>query len=82
MSDFAKLVRASDGAQVLFLKDQSVDGRPTLYRYTEFEGITAKLGLSYADTDSGYEHLDKAFNEMGVADADAFRDKIKDVMGV
>jgi hypothetical protein len=80
MSDFAKLVRASDGAQVLFLKDSNDEGCPTLYQYTAHDGITAKMGIVFADDVFGDASCDKAFQACDVAAADAFRKRIVELM--
>lgn len=82
MRDFAKLVRATDGAQVLFLKDDNDDGKPTLYRMTEYEGITAKLGIAFSDDDFGYEACDKAYDDCDMIAADTFRKRVVELMAV
>lgn len=80
MSDFAKIVRATDGEIVLFLTEQSDEGNPTLYRMTVHDGMTAKLGLQFTDDDAGYEACQKAYRECDVATADAFRKRIVELM--
>lgn len=71
MSDFAKIVRASDGAQVLFYKGQDDDGRPQLFQVTYFEGVIANLNFSFA-TDA-WSMLDAAFDRAGLEQADTIR---------
>lgn len=77
MKDFAKLFTTVDGGQVLVYMDSNDDGKPTLYQMTDVDGITAKIGKSYRDTEDGEEQLDEAFCWFGVLDAEAFRDGIK-----
>lgn len=80
MSDFAKLIRATDGAQVLFLKDSNDDGAPALYQYTTHEGVTVKLGYAFTDDVFGDAACDKAFQECGMDEADAFRKRVVELM--
>lgn len=72
MSDFAKIVIASDGEQVLFYLDNGDNG-PELVQMTEIEGITARVGLGFKDDDSGDAARERAFNEVGIKQADAMR---------
>lgn len=73
MSDFAKIVRASDGAQVLFYKDNGDDGAPVLRQITEMASITGAMNLGFTDDDPGYDKRDAAFDRAGVQQADALR---------
>jgi major membrane immunogen (membrane-anchored lipoprotein) len=73
MPDFAKIVAASDGAQVLFYKDHDDDGAPSLMQVTEKDGVTGSYEVSFTDDDSGYELRDAAFRKSGVEQADAIR---------
>lgn len=82
MSDFAKIVRTPDGKIVLFLKDQNDEGKPALWRMTEVEGVTAKLGVAFSDDDFGYESCDKAYEACGVEEAVAFRSRIEGLLEV
>lgn len=72
--DFAKIVRASDGAQVLFYKDTDDENRPRLSQVTEYDGITANIGFGFDDDD--WDKLDKAFSESWVGRADEIRELV------
>jgi hypothetical protein len=80
MSDFAKIVRATDGKIVLFLKDQNDEGKPTLYTMTEQDGITVKMGFQFADDDVGYDARDEAYEACGLEGADNFRKRVIDLL--
>ena len=71
MDDFAKIVRASDGAQVLFYKGQDDEGRPTSFQLTELDGIHAAVNMSFKDEE--WDALDSAFAKAGLEQADAVR---------
>lgn len=71
MADFAKVIRASDGEQVLFYKGQNDDGDPTLFQLTELEGLNAAFNLSFKD--DSWDALDSAFEKAGVEQANAMR---------
>jgi hypothetical protein len=71
-ADFAKIVRASDGAQVLFYKDSDGDG-PALQQVTEVEGVAGAFSFGFTDDDEGYDKRDAAFEKAGVEEADALR---------
>lgn len=79
-SDFAKIVRAKDGAMVLFLKEQDDEGKPSVYSMTEYDGITAKLGIGFADDDTGVEAADRYYDSQGEEEAEAFRQRIIKLM--
>lgn len=80
MSDFAKIVNATDGAQVLFYKStNSSNGKPQLRQVTEFEGMFAEVNLDFKDVDEGWAGLDRAFAEAGLKQADQVRETIKDL---
>ena len=81
MADFAKIVRASDGAQVLFFKDNDSEGAPCLTQVTEEDGVTAKLGISFTDDDDGGDKRDVAFNGSGVEQADGMRALVLKALG-
>jgi hypothetical protein len=80
MSDFAKIIRATDGQIVLFLKEQSDEGKPALYRMTEHEGVTAKLGIQFDDDEAGDQACQKAYDACDVETADAFRKRIVELL--
>jgi hypothetical protein len=73
MADFAKIVRATDGTQVLFYKDNGDDGKPVLKQITDMDGITGAMNLSFSDDDEGYDRRDAAFDRADVTQADALR---------
>lgn len=81
MADFAKIVIASDGAQVLFYKDNDEDGNPTLVHVTEEQGVTANMALSFTDDDDGFDKRDAAFDGSDAEKADAMRSLVKRAMG-
>lgn len=72
MADFAKIVTASDGEQVLYFKDNGDEG-PELVAMTNMDGITLRVGLGFADTDDGEAKREAQFNSVGVEHADEFR---------
>lgn len=76
---FAKIVIASDGGQVLFFKDNGEDGNSELVQMTCVDGITARLGMGFADDDAGDAARDRAFETAGVPLADVVR---KTVLGM
>lgn len=80
MTDFAKIVIASDGEQVLFHLDNGDDG-PELVQMTVVEGVTARIGLGFNDDDEGYERRQKAFDVVGVKQADAMRELARRAVG-
>ena len=77
----AKIVNATDGAQVLFYKStNSSNGKPQLRQVTEFEGMFAEVNLEFKDVDEGWAGLDRAFAEAGLKQADQVRETtIKDL---
>ena len=76
-SDFAKIVRASDGEQVLFWKGATDDGEPRLCSSTVMDGMTADLNFDFKDNEGGWADLDYAFLNSDVERADAVRDFLK-----
>lgn len=81
MSDFAKIIRATDGGLVLFHKDNGDDGEPVLKQISEMDGITGALNLSFTDDDDGYDKRDHAFDAAaGVEQADAIRKAFRKFM--
>lgn len=81
MTDFAKIVRATDGAQVLFYKDTGENGEPLLRQVTEFDGITGAMALSFTDDDEGYSRRDTAFATCDAKQADALRRMFAQAIG-
>lgn len=73
MADFAKIVRATDGGQVLFYKDNGDGGEPVLKQVTEMGGITGAMNLGFTDDDEGEKARDAAFDRAEVKQADAMR---------
>lgn len=74
MTDFAKIIRASDGAQVLIFKDNGDEG-PELVFMTELDGVVARLGSGFEHDpeEDAYSKLDKAFDAADVRQADVIR---------
>lgn len=82
MADFAKIINASDGAQVLFFKaTDDEDGRPQLRQITEFEGVFAAFNMTFSDDDAGWDKLDAAFDTRTQEDADAVRKAVTSMLG-
>jgi hypothetical protein len=74
VSDFAKIIRAADGEQVLFFKStDSESGKPQLRQVTEFEGMFAELNMAFTDDDAGWDKLDKCFDAADEAQANGVR---------
>ncbi len=71
--DFAKILRATDGAQVLIYKDNGEDGEPAIVVASVCDGVTAKMTISFKDTDSGYNTRNKSFDGFTQAQADNAR---------
>jgi hypothetical protein len=78
MSDFAKIIRASDGEQVLFRKGEDDSEKACLFQMTEFEGITAELNLGFDSDDL----MERAFEMADQAQADAVRNVVKKALGI
>lgn len=76
---FAKIVTATDGAQVLFFKDIGDDG-PELAQVTAFDGLTARCGMGFTDDDEGYDLRDKAFDKADLDAADLVRKMFADML--
>lgn len=73
---FAK-IHEVDGVQVLCqMGNHHEDGRPTLTYTTEVENVFVDLNLSFQDTDEGYEDRDKSFENFGLEQATAFRERV------
>lgn len=80
--DFAKIIRASDGAQVLFYKSTDNDtGKPQLRQVTEFDGMFAELNVSFSDDDKGWDRLGKRFSAADEAQANEVRSAIGKAIG-
>lgn len=73
--EFAKIVKATDGAQVLFYLGTSEDGEPTLYQYTEMEGFFGSLDLHFRKGDTGWKLAEEALTKADVVMADAVREQ-------
>jgi hypothetical protein len=70
MRDFAKIVRASSGQQVLFYVETDNDAEPArmvLRGVAHACGIEASHAISFADEEAAYRALDKM--DEGCADA-------------
>lgn len=76
MSDFAKIVTASDGAQVLFYKDMGDDG-PELVQVTEVGGTTGRIALGFDDNENGFMLRQRAFDVASIEQADQMRAIVK-----
>lgn len=72
MSDFAKIVRATDGAQVLFYKTMQNDC-PAIMQVTDAYGVLAEITAQFNDTDIGWGDRELAFEKAGIEEADAVR---------
>lgn len=71
--DFAKIVRATSGRQVLVYRgSEDETGNPELVIATVVDGVMVKLGSGFNDTDDGCEARDKAFAGFGAEMADEF----------
>lgn len=77
---FAKIITASDGEQVLFVKDNGDDG-PELVQMTEVGGVTARIALGFTEDDVGYELRQKAFDKASLEQADLVRRAVKEAVG-
>ena len=71
MSDFAKIVRASDGEQVLFYKSADDEGRPTLVQASDYDGITLRMEVGFKKGE--FDKRDAAFSCAALAHADSTR---------
>jgi hypothetical protein len=76
MADFAKIVRASDGEQVLFRKGENDDEKPCLFQMTDFDGFTAELNMAFKSEAA----MEQAFEKADQAQADAVRAAVMQVM--
>lgn len=81
MTDFARIERAADGTQVLFLKDTADDGCPRLRQITEYEGLNADFCMDFAGTDEGWDLRDKEFNSSDAARAEEVHAAIRQTIG-
>lgn len=72
MSDFAKIVRATDGAQVLFYKTMQNDC-PAIAQVTDAYGVIAEITAQFNDTEMGWGDRELAFEKAGIEEADAVR---------
>lgn len=79
--DVFKIVRASDGVQVLFRKGVNSDFEPSLFQMTELDGSLAQLDMAFEPNDQGWNALDAAFAQSGVEQADAVRRAVKSLIG-
>lgn len=77
---FAKIIDATDGAQVLFFKDNGDDG-PELVAMTELDGATLRLGFGYDDTDSGLAKREAYFLSVDIDVADKIRATVRAMAG-
>lgn len=78
--DFACVVRASDGVQVLFEKTETEDGRPCLRQVTTFGGATAEFNLTFKESNQEAS-LETAFARCDIVMADAVRKAVKSMVG-
>lgn len=74
MTEFAKIVIASDGAQVLIFKDNGDEG-PEVVFMTEMHGVTLRMGMGYEDDEDedAETKRNRAFEESATGQADAIR---------
>lgn len=72
MSDFAKIVRATDGAQVLFYKTMQNDC-PAITQVTDAYGVLAEITAQFNDKAMGWGDRELAFEKASVEEADAVR---------
>lgn len=71
VNDFAKIIRTSDGEQVLFRKGETEDGLPSLKQETAFNNMTLSVNINF--NGGAWGALDHAFDGVNVAHADAIR---------
>lgn len=72
MTDFAKIIRATDGEQVLFYREDEGDV-PMLVQVTNCDGVTATARLGFDKSDEGEAKRDKAWSDAGIEQADDMR---------
>lgn len=70
-SDFAKIMRATDGEQVLFRKGSDANGDPCLFQTTSIDDMTAEIAISFKSGD--WDALDAAFDNADADQADGVR---------
>ena len=71
MKDFAKIIRATDGRQVLYYVEPE-GGEYTLHQVIPFDGyqVDMKMGFASPDADKNEKSVFKAFDRMGQKQAD------------
>jgi len=71
--DFAKIVRASSGRQVLVYCDSDDgEGRPQMMMMTVVDGVTVQINAGFNSTIEGCDKRDLSFNNYDIAAADKF----------
>lgn len=76
-TDFARIIIASDGAQVLFYKREGDDG-PGLMQATCMDGVTLEADLSF---DKSTLARDEAFEAADIRAADRMRALVATALG-
>lgn len=79
--DFAKIIRASDGVQVLFYAAATDDGAPQARQVTVIDGMTASLNLEFEDTEEGWGKRDTYLAAACVDLADGVRASVNHMLG-
>ena len=79
---FAKIFNSDSYGQIVVLKDEDLDGIPSLKFMIRPEGFnTCMMGTSFTDDDIGYEKLDKAFDETSLQFAESFAKQLLEFLG-
>lgn len=79
--EFAKIVVASDGAQVLFYCSSDERGSPQVRQITEVDGMIIEMNIAFADDDEGWDKRDEWFQAAGQPVADLVRSDIRKIIG-